>query len=191
MSGARAPIMNAWSTLHRNPMRIALLALAAGACVATGAIAGPSTAALTDFAGLFVDSSVGQQQRLCSIRLPDTATQWRADLQRWRAANAEPLRELRETGQALRNLTARRAVEASPGMSLEEREGQLAMYSGFMMIAVTQPAVELATANDAQAAERCEKWRAAIAPSGGLESGLSRAIEGAKRLLHQAQEAPH
>ena len=95
----------------------------------------------------------------------------------------------RETGQALHRATAKRALEAAPAMSLDEREAELAMSSGFMMLAASQPAMDLAGANDAQAAERCQNWRVAIAPNGPLETGLQSAIEGAKRLLRSAQNA--
>jgi hypothetical protein len=161
---------------------------AAATLVAANASAGPSTQPIGDFFGLFVDASVAQEQRLCSARLPETAAEWKADAERWRTANAEPLRQLRETGQAVHKLTTLHAFEAPASVSLTDRETRASMYGSFQMLAVAQPATELATANDTQAAERCQNWRAAIAPGGPLETGLPAAIDGARRLLQSAAQ---
>lgn len=172
-------------------MRLATLVLATSISgLAATAFAGPSTGPITDLMGLFVNDSVAEEQRLCSQRLPDTAAQWKADLERWRAANAEPLRQLRDAGQAVHRLTVLHALEAPASVSMTEREARLSMYSSFQMLAATQPAMELAAANDAQATERCQSWRASIAPGGPLETGLPAAIDGARRLLQSAAQNP-
>jgi hypothetical protein len=158
------------------------------ASLASTASARPSTAAIGDYLGLFVEATVGQYQMLCSAREPATAALWKTDVRRWREANAKSLQELRAVAKQLELSARARALDPSSKELLEERETRLTAYTSFQMLAATQPAVELATSNDRQSSERCKSWHDAIAPNGPLETGLPQAILGAKRLLQAEAE---
>lgn len=165
-------------------MRLAhFVILASLASAASTASAGPSTSPIGEYLGLFVEATVSQYQMLCSAREPATEALWKADIRRWREANSKSLQELRATAKLLELAARTRAFDTSSKEPIEERERHLTVYTGFMMLAATQPATELAASNDRQASERCKGWHEAISPAGALETGLPEALLGAKRLL--------
>jgi hypothetical protein len=162
----------------------------AGLVACTLAAAGPSTSAIGDHLGLFLESSVQQYQMLCSAREPASAAAWRAQVAPWRDRNAQPLQELRRITGELQAVGRQRAFEAPASEPLDKRADLLVMYSGFMLLAASQPAMLLARANDAQASVMCRNWLDALAAGGELDRQPALAVEGGKRLLAALAAAP-
>ena len=156
--------------------------------LASSTLAGQSTRPIGDYLGMFVETTVGQYQMLCSAREPANAAQWKTDVRRWREVNSHSLQELRVVAKLVELAARNRAFDTSSKEPLQEREAHLTAYTGFMMLAAAQPATELAASNDQQAGGRCKGWQEAISPNGPFETGLPEAILGAKRVLQAESE---
>lgn len=160
------------------PLPLILLAL-----FTANAVAGSSTTAIGEYMSLFVDAAVGQYEMLCTAREPDTAAQWKAEVQRWRGANAAPLGELQAIAKSIERAARERAFDMSSKETVDERADHVALFPGFALLTASQPAIELARLNDRQASERCKSWREAIGPGGRFETDLAQAVSGGRRIL--------
>jgi hypothetical protein len=125
---------------------------------------------------LFIDTVIGEQQRMCQVRVPVSEAAWRTGVERWRSANAAQLKELETTAKAL-------VAPSADG----KRSAQALAVSNFMLIATSSASNALALANDAKAVQVCEGWLARIAPGGDLEKALPDAVAQARQLLRQRQ----
>jgi len=159
------------------------LPLALLALFTANAVAGRSTSAIGEYMSLFLDEAVGQYEMLCTAREPDTAAQWKAEVQRWRGANAAPLGELQAVARSIERAARELAFDMSSKETVDERAERVTIFPGFAMLTTSQPAIELAGLNDRQASVRCKSWREAIGPGGPFETGLAQAVAGGRRIL--------